>query len=458
MTPPVSKDNISALASKYQSILPIELIRSLAKASNFIRRQRVLTGDAFAKMCILGGESSGKSISLPQLCTKGVMLGAKMSTSSLNDRFTPASEYFMKSVFERVLHFNLSSDLDLKTLEGFSAVQVQDSTGWQLPAALKARFAGYGGGASESGIKIDLRMDLKRGSCEMDIRSAVKNDSTALMGGISVGSLWLRDLGYFKIESLREIDRETAFFISRLKCSTHIYEYEDSIQIIDLKEFTNKLKVNQVKEQWVYIGKEEQFRVRLIIQKLPDAVANERKKALKASMKNKGKCLTKDRLAWCEFNVFITNLDEKKYPGQLVMNLYTIRWTIEIVFKIWKSVHKIHQVNSTNEHRFMCQLYGKLIWILLHQKLFSWVKAHFWNEYHIDLSEMKGFKILQELKASLQIAIISNEVLLFEKFIELFVEIAPIVGKKQVRRRRRNQFLFPSESLIYDPENQQFSA
>lgn len=454
MTPPVSKDNISDLAAKYQSLIPIELLRSLAKESNFIRRQRVLTGDSFAKMFILGGESSGKSTSLPQLCTKGVALGVKISTSSLHDRFTPASECFMKSVFERVLHFKLSGDLDLKTLEGFSAVHVQDSTGWQLPAALKARFAGYGGGASEGGIKIDLRMDLKRGGCEMDIRSAVKNDSTAPMGDISTGSLWLRDLGYFKIEALRTIHRKTAFFISRLKCSTHIYEDENSIQTIDLEEFANKLKVNQVKEQWVYIGKEERFRVRLIIQKLPDAVANERKRALKASMKDKGKSLTKDRLAWCQFNVFITNLDEKQFASQLVLNLYTIRWMIEIIFKIWKSVHKIHQVNSTNEHRFMCQLYGKLIWILLHQKLFSWVKTHFWNEYHIDLSEIKGFKILQELKASLQIAIISNEVLLFEKFIGLFLEIIPVVGRKQARRRRRNQLLFPAESLIYGLEYQ----
>lgn len=454
MTPPVSKDKISELASKYQGLIPNELLRSLAKESKFIQRQRIMTGEAFAKMCILGGEPSGKSVSLPQLSAKGVELGVKMSTSSLHDRFSASSECFMKSVFERVLHFNLSNDLDLNTLEDFSAVQVQDSTGWQLPSALKSRYPGFGGGASEGGIKIDLRMNLKRGSCEVDIRGAIKNDTTAPMGVIPAGSLWLRDLGYFKIEDLRDIHRSAAFFISRMKCSAHIYECENSIQAIGLEEFAKELKTNQIKEQWVYIGKEERFRARLIVQKLPDQVANERKRALKASMKDKGKSLTKDRLAWCEYNVFITNLDDKKYPGQLVMNLYTIRWMIEIIFKVWKSVHKIHQVNSTNEYRFMCQLYGKLIWILLHQKLFSWVKAHFWNEYHIDLSEIKGFKILQELKAPLQTAIIFNELPLFEKFIELFLVIIPIVGKKQARRRRRNQLLFPSESLIYKIEYQ----
>lgn len=157
-------------------------------------------------------------------------------------------------------------------------------------------------------------------------------------------------------------------------------------------------------------------------------------------------------------NVFITNLGDEKYAGQLVMNLYAIRWTIEIVFKVWKSVYKIQQVNATNEHRFICQLYGKLIWIFLNQKLFSWAKAHFWNRHHIDLSEMKGHKTLQDLKASLQVAIIFNVLVLFEKFIELFWVTISMVGKKQARQRRRNQLLFPSDSLVYKDEYQGISA
>jgi len=458
MTLPVPKDKISDIASKYQSLISTELLRSFAKESKFIRRQRIMTGEAFAKMCILGGEPSGKSVSLPQLSARGVELGIKMSTSSLHDRFNASSERFMQLVFEWVLHFKLSNDLGLNTLEDFSAVQVQDSTGWQLPDALKSRFPGFGGAASEGGVKIDLRMNVKRGSFEVDIRGAKQNDATASMGTISEGSLWLRDLGYFKIESLRDIQLSGAFFISRMKSSTHIYSSENSIRTIELEDLSKKLNVNQIREQWVYIGKDERFRVRLIIQKLPEQVANERKRALKASMKDKGKSLTNERLSWCEYNVFITNLGDEKYAGQLVMNLYAIRWTIEIVFKVWKSVYKIQQVNATNEHRFMCQLYGKLIWIFLNQKLFSWVKTHFWNRHHIDLSEMKGHKILQDLKASLQAAIIFNVLALFEKFIELFWNTISIVGKKQPRKRRRNQLLFPSDSLVYEAEYQGYSA
>lgn len=71
---------------------------------------------------------------------------------------------------------------------------------------------------------------------------------------------------------------------------------------------------------------------------------------------------------------------------------------------------------------------------------------------------MKGHKILQDLKASLQAAIIFNVLALFEKFIELFWNTISMVGKKQPRKRRRNQLLFPSDTLVYEAEYQGYSA
>jgi Transposase DDE domain len=449
MKPPVSKDKVSEIASKYHNLLPSELLDSMARSCSFIKRQRTLTSESFAMMCILGGETDVTSISLSQMCTKCILLGVNISTSSLQERFTESSEQFMKLVFEHVIKLNLSKNIDLKTLEGFTAIMVQDSTSWQLDDVLQKRFSGSGGSASKAGIKLDLCMDLKQGDCKIDIRGGTENDATAKTGIIEIGSLWLRDLGYYKIIEIRRIEEKKAFYISRLKCDTGIYMDEKALQQFDFKSFTNKIQVNEVKEKWVYIGKSEKLKVRMIVQKLPLEVAKERKRKLIANMKDKCKKLTEDRLFWCEYNVFITNLDETQYAGQLVLNLYTIRWMIEIVFKIWKSVYQIHRIKYTNEHRLMCQLYGKLIWILLNQKLFSWIKKHFWNEYQIDMSELKCFKILHELKSTFQMAIISKELLLFEKFIEQAFESVYRYGEKQDRLRRKNQLIFPSDKIIF---------
>ncbi len=66
-----------------------------------------------------------------------------------------------------------------------------------------------------------------------------------------------------------------------------------------------------------------------------------------------------------EINVFITNAPEKSLPKDHVFPMYSLRWQIEILFKIWKSVFDIDSLKPVKIERFQCHLYGKLIALLL---------------------------------------------------------------------------------------------
>jgi IS4 transposase len=64
-------------------------------------------------------------------------------------------------------------------------------------------------------------------------------------------------------------------------------------------------------------------------------------------------------------NVFITNVSAEELTVQQADDLYKIRWQIELVFKVWKSILKIHLLRKMRPERVKCYLYGKLLWILL---------------------------------------------------------------------------------------------
>ena len=68
----------------------------------------------------------------------------------------------------------------------------------------------------------------------------------------------------------------------------------------------------------------------------------------------------------------MTNTTEKQIPYKMVQNIYRIRWSIELVFKTWKSILKIHKSNvKVNQYRVKVELYAKLILAVITHKVYQ---------------------------------------------------------------------------------------
>ena len=63
-------------------------------------------------------------------------------------------------------------------------------------------------------------------------------------------------------------------------------------------------------------------------------------------------------------NLFITNVKTGQLPLEAVLQLYWLRWQIELVFKTWKSIFNLHTVHSMKVERFKCVLYSRLFFYL----------------------------------------------------------------------------------------------
>lgn len=163
----------------------------------------------------------------------------------------------------------------------------------------------------------------------------------------------------------------------------------DIAQSLDLKE--------------VYLGKKQQIPLRLVIEKLPEEVKNKRLQKLKNQQANQSKQkkayqTSELKKLLCGYNLFLTNVSQEVLTLSQIAQFYRLRWQIELLFKIWKSLLTIDKMGKMSMFRFECYLYGKLMAILLTNQIQSFLRDSFAHDPDIDweLSEWKTMKHLKK--------------------------------------------------------------
>ena len=107
------------------------------------------------------------------------------------------------------------------------------------------------------------------------------------------------------------------------------------------------------------------------------------------------KTLSKNDKARCSINLIITNIPAEMVPMHEIYPLYQLRWQIEIVFKIWKSILNIQKIRRMKTERFECYIYSKLIWILISRDIVRQSEQTIIRNSKHQLSEYKCFAIIK---------------------------------------------------------------
>lgn len=319
-----------------------------------------------------------------------------ISKQALDKRFSEASVKFLKSVLESLLKKLINEDVNCVILDKFETVKIKDSTAFQLPPSMQKKYAGSGGSGSVSMIRIQFEYDYKTGHIyDLSLHpfnSQDKTDAKLTIDNIIENDLIIRDLGYVSIFVLNTIQEKKAFFLNRINYNTNVYEKKNGkYYLINFCKIKKQLDKNNLPyiEKYVYIGAEK-FGVRIIFEYLPDAAARVRLSA----RKNNGK-LSDAEKARISINIFITNVESKNLPAKQVRTLYRLRWQIELIFKVWKSVGEIQKIKKMKIVRFETLLYAKLLWICMNWKILWQLILFTWEDKKILLSPIKVFKTLK---------------------------------------------------------------
>lgn len=280
-------------------------------------------------------------------------------------------------------------------------------------------------------VQIQLEYQLLSSKVtQLSIGSALDSDANEGMKNIDdipPKTLLIRDLGYFGPQAFKELAQRDLYFISRAKSQWNFYVKEQGELIpLSTADIIKKLKTQKEKylDLDVLVGQKALAPVRLVANLLTEEQAKQRLKKKAANRK-----LGEDALESIGLNLFVTNVEREKCDAEAVYELYTLRWQIELVFKTWKSVMKLHKIHPMNATRLECIILIKLLWVMLNWSIWNQIKDY----TNKDISFHKFSQTLQSRSKRLTPSIIQSKKLLIEWLYSL-AEISKVHHEKGYKK------------------------
>lgn len=205
-------------------------LTNLAKETQFVQRTSKFRAQDLAALCIGMGQDIA-SYSLTRLC--GVLeseTGVLISPEGLNVRLNKKAVEFLRSLFSQLLQKRLLATISLPSSfsEYFRRIRILNATTFQNSDHLAAIYPGSGGSGKASRVKIQLEYDLLSGQfLHVALEPAKENDinyGKEVQPTVDLQNLCIRDLGYFSLIDLNSIQQKGAYYLSRLKMNTKLFQ------------------------------------------------------------------------------------------------------------------------------------------------------------------------------------------------------------------------------------------
>jgi hypothetical protein len=161
--------------------------------------------------------------------------------------------------------------------------------------------------------------------------------------------------------------------------------------------------------------------------RVPQEVADQRRRRLRAEAQRRKQAVSKRALALAAWTILVTNVPGEQLTVKEALVLARARWQIELVFKRWKSQGQIDTSRSEKEWRVMTDMYAKLLAMVVQQ--WVWLTG-LWQ--YVDKSLTKAAKVVQKYAMVLARALRSRH-----ELVEALEDLAYCLEKNCHLNRRK---------------------
>ncbi len=371
------------------------LIEQTARDSGFIKRIRKI--NPLNLLAVLLEQSLWRSPSFNDLASAIQSHdGADPSRQAIALRFKEGLLHFLQALLGRVISGRMDQ-ADPPAPDagpdfcGYHRVLVQDSTIIPLPLALFSSFSGVSNRTSSvCNARIQAVYDLRSAQLlSFSIDPYSKNDLAAAPDlDIKPGDLVLRDRGYL---TASEIERH------RTAGADTIYRHKTGFTYLDVEtgqplDLLALLQEQGSLDREVLLNNPQRTRVRLLAAPVSAETANLRR--MRAKKETKGHNPSRAVLALMDWTLFITTIGADKADFKKILQLYGLRWRIEVIFKAWKSHLKFGVLHQVSVIQMRVLLHARLLVIAAAFRLYRGLEEVLWRQHRARLSLLKFINYL----------------------------------------------------------------
>lgn len=337
-----------------------------------IQRERDITARQLVQGLVFGFVGNPQA-SLSELSQSCANVGATITRQAVHQRFTADTAELLR----QLVNISLQQVIEAapppsELLQRFNGIYVLDSTQIELPVELAHVWRGAGGQAQPEGsaaLKLNVKWNLQSGQlCEVEMQAGTDHDASADIqhAPMPAGGLRIADLGYFSLDVLQQIDADDAYWLTRYKTGTRLYQRNG--EALDLASVLPQ-QVGQTLDLPVCLGAQARLPCRLIAERVPDKVVQQRHERLQETARRRQEPIRQDAWQLAYWNLYLTNAPDRLLDVSACLLLGAYRWQIELLFKQWKSDLDLASWRSDKPWRILCEIYAKLLGAILQQWL-----------------------------------------------------------------------------------------
>ncbi len=331
------------------SLLPADMEETCRTKFALRRRREVFSAGDLVRLCLAYGLCD---MSLRRTAAWASTIGlGELSDVAVMKRLRGCEAWLGHLVAHKLAERGLASNLP-----GLD-VCVVDATSLTAP------------GGKGTDWRLHLGMDLSSLAVTGAELTTGREGETFRRHAIAPGKVYLGDRGYAKRTGVAYVLERGGHVVVRAHFKSLALETKGG-KALDAPALLSTLERAEVGDWRVWLrGTRKRHGLRLVaVRKTPQAAAAEKRRLRRIASK-KGQALSRESLKLADYICVVTDLDSERLPVVQVLELYRLRWQIELVFKRLKSLMGLGNLRAKNGALARTYLLSKILGALLVEEL-----------------------------------------------------------------------------------------